>query len=396
MNSEKICICGIIAEYNPFHKGHEKHIALTRKKTNADIIICVMSGSFVQRGEPAVFDKWTRAACALKSGADAVIELPLLSAVQSAEGFASGGVAVLDAAGADCISFGCETDDLPALKKIANTLCSETPAYKRMLKDYLGQGLSFPAARMKAAFPDADDGLCLPNAILGIEYLKAIQKSGAHIAPIIIKRVGSGYHDSDINTPFASATAIRKALSKIDMQQAFCAMPQACADFLSEKMRKGLRPVFPDRFDKELIFLLRRGGTGYIKQLPDVSEGLENRIYDAAKTCTTRQELIEKIKTKRYTYTRISRILLYALLGITKEMMHRHNAAPVSGIRVLGAKNPGVLSALSKSCRVPIVTSASSLPHPGLDIAATDVYALTQDTPPFNAAARDYTQKLNV
>ncbi|MDD5017114.1 MAG: nucleotidyltransferase family protein [Eubacteriales bacterium] len=387
-------ICGIVAEYNPFHSGHEKHIELTRKKTGADIIICVMSGPFVQRGEPAVFDKWTRAACALLCGADAVIELPLLFAVQSAEGFASGGVAVLDAAGADYISFGCETDDLDLLSGIAQTLCYETQAYKRMLKEKLSQGISFPEARMKAAFPDAPDALCLPNAILGIEYLKAIQKSGSKLTSCVIKRIGGEYHSTDIGTPIPSATSIRKALSEGHTAKGLCAMPDACAAYLSEQMGRGLLPVFPGFFDKELIFTLRRGGIDYIKTLPDVSEGLENRIYEAAGTCTSREALIKKIKTKRYTYTRISRILLYALLGITKKMIDERNHSPVDHIRVLGVRRPDVLSVLSDTCTVPVVTSAASLPRPDIGITASDIYALTQNIPPFCAAARDYTEKL--
>lgn len=388
-------ICGIIAEYNPFHNGHEKHIEQTRKKAAADLIICVMSGNFVQRGEPAVFDKWTRAALALHCGADAVLEMPLLHAVQSAEGFAAGGVAVLDAVGANAISFGCETDDIAMLNDIAKTLSNETSEYKQMLKKYLGQGLSFPKARMKAAFATAPEETCMPNSILAIEYLKAIHKTKSPLTPYAIKRFGQGYHSTDTGTSFSSATAIRKALAEKNDKGVHESMPDVCVRYLTQQLDKGLLPVFPNCFDQELIFTLRLKGTEYIQTLHEVTEGLENRIYEAAKVCTTKKELIEKIKTKRYTYTRISRILLYALLGITKEMIKKVNSTPINHIRVLGVKSPNVLSVLSGTSSAPILAgSVASSSYANIDIAASDVYALSQKSQPFCSAARDYTHKL--
>lgn len=388
-------ICGIVSEYNPFHNGHQKHIALTRQKTGADLIICVMSGNYVQRGEPAIFDKWTRAQCALVGGADAVVELPLLTAIQSAEGFAAGAVSILDAIGAEFISFGSETDDIDMLATIAETLSNETQTYKKMLKDYLNEGLSFPKARMKAAFPNSPEALNMPNAILGIEYLKSIFQHGYSIKPVAIQRVGESYHSSDIASSFASATAIRKAFAMNAMKGAYAAMPTASSKYLSQQMLQGMKPVYPDCFDDELIYRLRLGGINYIKTLHEVSEGLENRIYDASKRCRTRKELIEQIKTKRYTYTRISRILLYALLGITRKMIEQHNRNKGDYIRILAAKSSEVLSVIHKKSKVPIITgSVASSPYPDIDIATSDIYALSQDSKPFCAASRDFTQRL--
>jgi predicted nucleotidyltransferase len=160
-------------------------------------------------------------------------------------------------------------------------------------------------------------------------------------------------------------------------------------------MKAGLSPVFPEHFDNALLFTLRRQGREYIRQLHEVSEGLENRIFEAAQSCTSREELILSVKTKRYTYTRISRILLYALLGITRDAMRQYNRTPIDHIRVLGVKSPEVLSALSKTCSVPLVAGAvASSPYPPLDAAATDVWALSQNTSPFRDGYRDYTQKL--
>ncbi len=385
-------IYGIIAEYNPFHRGHERQIALTRQN-NDDLIVCAMSGGFVQRGEPAIFDKWTRAACALLCGADAVIELPLLSAIQSAQGFATGGVNTLAATGATHLSFGCETDDIAMLERLASTLSHEDAAYKHALKNHLSKGHSFPRARMNAA--DAPEIASMPGALLGIEYLKAINAYHPHIIPHVVKREGAAYHSADIGEYLPSATAIRAAFAATDTEKALAAMPDACADYLRTQINAGLKPAFADTFDNALLTTLRLKGRDYIAYLPDVSEGLENRIYDAALKCATRSELISRVKTKRYTYARISRILLCALLGITREMIEAANMTPVSHIRVLGAKSPEVMSKLAAASKVPLVTTAAP-PYPDIDIAATGVWALTQTAPPFCDANRDYTQRLLV
>ncbi len=388
-------ICGIISEYNPFHSGHEAHIELSREKTNADLIICVMSGNFVQRGEPAIFDKWIRARCALMCGADAVIELPLLYAAQSAEGFATGGVALLDAAGADTISFGCETDDIDSLKRAAQMLAHETENFKYLLKEHLDSGVSFPKARMMAAFPEEKGEFSMPNAILAVEYIKAIIRSKSSITPVAIKRVGQCYHSTDIDSPLASATAIRKALMYGDVGKALNAMPEACSQYISRVLSEGFIPVMPEFFEKELIFILRSRGKEYITSLPDVSEGLENRIYAAALECSTREELISRVKTKRYAYTRISRILLYALLGITSDMIKDRSERKVDHIRIIGVKDETVLKALSKKALVPLVTgSAAASNYEDIDLSASNAYALSQNTEPFCLTGRDFTEKL--
>ena len=396
-------ICGIVSEYNPFHSGHAWHIAQAKKITDADLVVCVMSASFVQRGEPAVFDKWTRAACALLAGADAVVELPLLSAVQSAEGFARGGVAVLHALGSKAISFGSETGDTDLLVHAARSLTNETAGFKRALRQSLDEGVSFPTARVRAAVAAGNgawdeavvDVLSQPNAILGIEYIKAILQSGADITPYAVQRTGGAYHSTDIEESIPSATALRTALKTGQMEKALSAMPQAVRAYVCAQLDAGLAPAFPGNFDDALLFTLRRGGRDYLRHLHEVSEGLENRIFDAAQRYATRESIIAEVKTKRYTFTRISRILLYALLGITRENIREYNRAPLSHIRVLGVKEPGVLSTLSKTCSVPLITgSIANSSYPKLDAAATDVWALTQHASPFCDGYQDYTQKL--
>lgn len=383
-------ICGIIAEYNPFHRGHERHIALTRQASGAELIVCAMSGFFMQRGEPAVFDKWTRAACALMCGADAVIELPLLSAVQSAQGFASGGVKTLAAAGVDSLCFGAETDDLSLMQKLSELLYEEDTEYKEALRRALNAGHSFPKARMAAA--DAPPEASQPGALLGIEYLNAL-RTHPHIRPYVVKREGAAYHSDNADDYLASATAIRKALADGRTEKALKAMPKACAAFVQKQLNAGLVPVFPAYFEAPLLHMLRLLGPSYIAQLPDVTEGLENRIYAAAKSCRSRDELIARVKTKRYTYARISRILACALLSITQKMVSAHNAAPAGSVRILGVKNGDVLSALAKAARVPLITSAAK-GYSAQDAASGDVWALSQSAAPFCESGRDFSQRL--
>ncbi len=385
-------ICGIVAEYNPFHSGHARHIALSRRETGADIVICAMSGSFVQRGEPAILDKWTRAACAISGGADAVIELPLLFAIQSAEGFSSGGVKVLAAAGASDLCFGCETDDLGLLSGIAQTVADENMVFSDRLKKHLAQGSSFARARALAA--DAPGIASMPGAILGIEYIKAINRFAPSITPYVVKREGADYHSQDIAVHLPSATAIRRALAEGKTSDALAAMPPACAEIVRRAFESGLSPVYPNVFDAALLHTLRLHGPEYIASLPDVSEGLENRIYAAAQKCGTRDEIITRVKTKRYAYSRISRILLCALLGITRDMVVNYNAASVSHIRVLSARDSSVMSALADAAAVPLVTSAASQLYSSMDSASTAVWALAQTHPPYNVADRDFTERL--
>lgn len=385
-------ICGIVAEYNPFHSGHARHIALSRLVSGADMIVCAMSGSFVQRGEPAIFDKWTRAACAIAGGADAVIELPLLYAIQSAEGFSAGGIKVLAAAGCTDLCFGCETDDINLLSRIAQTVAGESEDYSDRLKAHLAQGSSFARARALAA--NAPDVVSMPGAILGVEYIKAISQYAPHITPHVVKREGAGYHSQDIAAHLPSATAIRRALSEDKTTEALAAMPPACADIVQAAFNAGLSPAYPHVFDAALVHTLRLRGPEYIASLPDVSEGLENRIYAAAKLCRTREEIIARVKTKRYAYSRISRILICALLGITRDMISSFNAAPVSHIRVLAARDSAAMSALAAAATVPLVTAAATPLYPALDAASTGVWALSQTRLPYNAADRDFTERL--
>ena len=228
----------------------------------------------------------------------------------------------------------------------------------------LAEGHSFARARRSCGHPDIAS---MPGAILGVEYLKP-SAAASRISRRIVAAPGRGYHSDDINAHLPSATAIRKALAEGQTEQALAAMPERCADIVRRALSEGLRPVFPHTFDAALLHTLRLRGASYIASLPDVSEGLENRIFSAAQNCRTREELIQSVKTKRYAYARISRILLCALLGVTKEMVSAHNAAPAAYVRVLAVRDASVMSALAK--RLPCRSSLqlhprSTLPRRG-------------------------------
>ena len=324
-------VLGIIAEYNPFHNGHLHHLIESKKITKSDYCIAIMSGNFTQRGEVSIVDKWEKAKMALNNGVDLVIELPTLYAISSAENFASGAIKILDSLGiVDYISFGSESNDIALLDDIANVLAFEPSQYKTLLSHELARGESFPKARENAVMMYLNDirrfanVLSSPNNILGIEYLKSLKRLKSDIQPITIKREGTNYNDSTIprNSRLASATAIRNLCQSIDditPIQRF--VPEATFDILEENIKKGNSIKNLSIYDKEIIYTLRKMSLTEISNLPDVSEGLEFSLKNAANQCNSVIELLSIIKSKRYTQTRLQRILLYAILGITKKDM---------------------------------------------------------------------------
>jgi len=407
-------VLGIIAEYNPFHNGHLHHLNESKKLTNSDSCIAIMSGNFTQRGEVSIVDKWEKAKMALDNGVDLVIELPTLYAISSAENFASGAIKILNSLGiVDYISFGSEAKDISVLDDIANVLAFEPPQYKTLLSHELARGEAFPKARENAMMMYLNDVrrfanvLSSPNNILGIEYLKALKRQKSKIQPITIKREGSKYNETTIprTSRFASATAIRnlcKSNDDITPLQRF--LPEASFDILEENIKKGTFVKDISLFDKEIIYTLRKMSTDQIANLPDVSEGLEFAFKNAANQCNSVVELLSIINTKRYTKTRLQRILLYAILGITKKDMEMSlNTTPY--VRVLGFNDKGqeLLSQISKKNRkLEIITSVKKFMDKksnenlklmmNKDIWATDVYTIGFEYE--SKANLDYTHKL--
>lgn len=408
-------VLGIIVEYNPFHNGHLHHLNESKKITNSDYCIAVMSGNFTQRGEVSIVDKWEKAKMAISNGVDLVIELPTLYAISSAENFASGAIKILNSLGiVDFISFGSESKDITLLDDIANVLAFEPPQYKTLLSHELARGESYPKARENAVMMYLNDirrfanVLSSPNNILGIEYLKALKRLKSNIQPVSIKREGSKYNDTAIprGSRFASATAIRNLCQSTDditPIQRF--VPEASFDILEENIKKGNFVKNLSAFDKEIIYTLRRMSTAEIANLPDVSEGLEFSLKSAANECNSVVELLSIIKSKRYTQTRLQRILLYAILGITKKDMEISVSTPTPYVRVLGFNDKGqeLLSEISKKNRkLEIVTSVKKFMDKKInnnyklmidkDIWATDVYTLGFEYE--SKANLDYTHKL--
>lgn len=359
---------GIIAEYNPFHTGHEYHINMTRDLTGADGIVAVLSGNFVQRGGAAICDKYTRARMALEGGADLVVELPCVYACQSAEFFARGGVGILEKMGCDYISFGMESENLEELVEIAERVKNPDEDFKEKLADALKEGVSYPKALAKVLGKEEVD---TPNNVLAIEYLKAIKS----LKPIGIRRRGS-FHDQS-----GSASDIREKLDKGENITKL--VPPYTAQVLKEHKHPDIKV-----FEGLVLYKLRTMTAEEIEKLPDVTEGLENRIKEGALNCTTFDELCEYVKTKRYTMARIRRIFVNALLGITKGDLD----LPPQYIRVLGMNETGmkILADLKGKTDIPVITKtadAEKCRMLEIDITASDIYSLLKG----NKAMTDYT-----
>lgn len=407
-------VLGIISEYNPFHNGHLHHLNESKRISHSDYSIAIMTGNFTQRGEPSIVDKWSKAKMAIESGVDLVIELPTLYAISSAENFASGAIKILNSLGiVDYISFGSESDDISVLNDVANVLCAEPDEYKTLLSHELSKGVSFPKAREKALMMYLNNVrrfanvLSSPNNILGIEYLKALKRQKSNIQPITIKREGTGHNDNIISSSskIASASAIRNLCLSNDISILQNVMPESSYNILNDNIKKGNVVNNLSAFDKEIIYTLRKMSTDEISNLPDVSEGLEFAIKSAANECNSVVELLSIVDTKRYTKTRIQRILLYAILGITKKDMQVSMNITKPYIRILGFndKGKGILSEISKkNRRLELVSSVKKFvdkgPNKNLklmmekDIWATNVYTLGYEYE--SKANLDFTQKL--
>ena len=406
-------VLGIIAEYNPFHNGHLYHIAKSKQETGAQYVIAVISGNFVQRGNTSITNKWTKARMALLNGADLVIELPTIYSISSAENFAEGAIKILNSLGVvDTLSFGMEANDISTLNNIANVLYNEPKEYVTMLSHELSKGNSYPKARENALLLYLNDikryanVMSGSNNILGIEYLKALRKTKSTITPVGIKREKVLYNDKYIVDEFASATAIRKMLMTKELNDISKVMPRNSYLLLGEELKKGHYVIDIARFEKEIIYTLRKMSVQDIAKLPDVSEGLENSLKNAADSCNTLKDFINIVKTKRFTQTRIQRILLYCLLGITKKQMETSRKV-IPYARVLGFNNKGkeLISEMMKlNPKLNIVTSVKKYIDTvanknlkemlDIDILATNIYTLGYFADSYSNL--DYTNKIEI
>ena len=406
-------VLGIVAEYNPFHNGHLHHLTESQKLVEADYTISVMSGNFTQRGDASIIDKWSRTQMAIENGIDLVIELPTIYAISSAENFVSGAVKILDSLGiVDFMSFGSECNDISILSEVTDVLTNEPSEYKTLLSHELSRGVSFPKARERALMMYLNDirrfnnVLSSPNNILGIEYLKALDRQKSNIHPITIKREGSAYNDDSIplDSGFASATSIRNLCQSHDISILQNFMPETSFNILQDCLENGHIVRNISELDKTIIYTLRKMSIDEIANLPDVSEGLEFAIKSAVNQCNTITELLSIINTKRYTQTRLKRIFLYALLGITKKDMQISKTTKPY-IRILGFNSKGrkLISEISKHNRkLTIISSVKKFMDSNSnknlklmlekDIWATNVYTLGYEYD--SIGNLDYTHKL--
>ena len=356
-------VVGIIAEYNPFHNGHSYHIQNTKAQTGADFVVAVMTGNFTQRGNTSVINKWEKTKMALNGDADLVIELPTIYSVSSAENFANGAVKILNELGiVDTISFGMEADDVSTLNNIANVLVNEPPEYKAILEHELGKGNSFPKARENALMMYLNDIKRYANVvkgsnnILAIEYLKALKKQKSSIVPFGVKREKVYYNSTKIIDEYASATGIRNLLLHNQLEEVRKVVPAKSYSILLNNLRQGTYVLDIIAYNDEIIYKLRSMTVKQIANLPDVSEGLEYLIKEVSNKTNNLIELINGIKSKRYTQTRIQRILLYALLGITKKDMEMSKKI-TPYIRVLGCSEKGKILLSQINSKAKVITS---------------------------------------
>jgi predicted nucleotidyltransferase len=364
---------GIIAEYNPFHNGHQYHLQEARKATGADYTIIAMSGDFTQRGEPAILDKHVRTKMALLGGADLVLEIPSLYAVGSAEYFAKGGVTLLDLLGVvNHLCFGSESGNITLLTKAAKVFYDEPPLYKQHLQAYIKSGYSFPTARNMAlsdicsGFSDLVNGVSAPNNILGIEYIKCLLMRSSTIKPITTLRAGSAYHEKRLGEKQSSALALRHALfSRQDTSFLKGQMPEEAYAVLEQAVQV-TRPIAPDDFSLPLHYKLLHETDNSYRAYMDVSSALSDRIKKNLYQYTGFTAFCELLKTKEVTYSRISRCLNHILLNLTKEQYERSaTLGIVPYARVLGFRSSAkpLLSAIKEHSDIPLITKVADAEH---------------------------------
>lgn len=402
---------GIISEYNPFHNGHKYHLQAAKEACGADFAVCIMSGSFVQRGEPAILDKWSRARMAVMNGADLVIELPVVYACQPAEIFALGAVKILNSMGViDYICFGSELGDTDALYELAKLLHNEPDALKQLLKVQLEHGLSYPKAVSNALSSymrseeqaDTDSILRNPNNVLGIEYLKALMTLRSPIEPVAVKRIASGYNDVGITSDIASATAVRNEIWKNGISEKVrLSVPDNSVDIIETNINSNRHPLYLNDFSDIMLYRLRIIEEAELRKYLNVREGIENRLKKYAQTCTSCEELIEAVKTKRYTRTYIQRLLCHLLLDMKKSdiALFKDVNCP-SYIRVLAFNENGtsLMKQIKNFSTYPVISKVADfecsddriLRMFAYDILSTNIYNLAYRNSEFKKGSEDY------
>jgi predicted nucleotidyltransferase len=404
---------GFIVEYNPFHNGHAWHLAKAKELSGCEFSVGVMSGNFMQRGEPALFDKWKRAEMAIQGGVDLVIELPFVFAVRSAQYFAENGIRLLSSLGIiSHVCFGTEMSDPKALEIIAKAC--DNPEVIALLKQNLKKGLTYAAALSQATesiYGINGKVLSSPNTILAVEYLRGIAKYAPDLIPLPIKRRENDYHDKEINGSIASATAIRQVIYQKSSlaPNALQAIPATTANVIKEIIETKRGPSLAGSLSTAILSRLRTASLSWLKELPEVGEGLEYKIHECSLKAGDLPEFFTMLKSKRYPQTRLQRIITHALLGTTKsEILHFDQTGPLY-IRVLAFNEQGrqMLKNIGGQNNLPLITKTThflnsrersiSCNDPlknmlAVDTAASDIYVLTLPNSQWKKGGLDFRQ----
>lgn len=349
-------ICAIISEYNPFHNGHKYLIEQAKEKSGADCVLCIMSGNFTQRGEIAVMDKYTRSKHAVLSGADCVIELPAVFSTASAEFFARGAIKILsEIPDVHTLAFGCENDDAALIQNTAELIANEPKSFKKSIKEKLKSGISFVKARNEtlSEINGVDSSvLSSPNNILALEYSKAIAYYSADIRLLPIKRIGADHNDRNLKQAYSSASSIRENFSLRDSRTV-----KTLKSVMPEYVFNDLKNVQNNNFKELALYSMMLHSADELKGILDCTEGLENRFKALLKDTHSYDELINKMTSKRYTSSRLRRIMLASFLNINKKFICDCLDGDLY-IKVLAVnkdKSEEILSSLSSSC-LPVIT----------------------------------------
>ncbi len=414
-------LLGLITEYNPFHNGHLYHLNKAKEITNADGVVCIMNGNFMQRGKASILNKWSRTEMALENGIDIVIELPFIFGIRSAEYFASASIQLLSSLDIDYFVFGSESGDIKSLKSTAEILIKESSYFKKRLKIYLKNGNSFPEAREKAIvdYLDSDNNYKIkdtikdivnkPNNILGIEYLKAIIKQKSKLKSFTIKRSGAEYHSDKINKKIASATAIRKLINENKLEKVKNLIPEESFNILIKELKNNLLPIQEEILGNFILTRLRQLTINNLQDYLEINEDLARRINNASYISGNYEELFENISTRLFTNTRIQRNLLYILFDLKKKSIKKLDRLGPLYARVLGFKSQSqdILSYLNKKSKIEIITQvANYLKSPDInhnnpliqelsyDLIATDIYSLLYPSVENRKGKKDYYRPL--
>ena len=376
---DKMKALGIVAEYNPFHNGHKYHLEQSMRESGADVCVAVISGNLMQRGEIAILDKWIRAEMAVRNGVNLVVEMPVIFACNNAGYFAHGGVEILEALGVSTISFGSELGNMDEISRIARAMDENKEIIENLIKGSVKAGLAYPRARHEALVSllgeEAAEHLDNPNNILAFEYIRAMKKA----KPMTVKRLGAGYHDQHSDIPMASATAIRRAIS--EGREIFQSVPGISGEIIAREGKK--------LAEQEMLFdLLRQKilstSAGELNNIFGAEEGLGSALKKGVRYWKSYEDIIEDLKSKRYTRTRIARVLAMSLLGITRSDVK--NAQNYIRVLAFDEKGSAYLKQVKKSgdCPLPVITNINKdtedcpeiLSTLEKDILAADIYNL--------------------